>query len=94
LPPIILFVPEIKLNPAAKEWRPRKQEPHPRFLKVGLCLDGVQSGIKLGGRIAGKSVGADDAFDYHLQRVFQIEAGLQQRLDVELMKLFRIVFGP
>ena len=43
--------------------RPRKQEPHPRFLKVGLCLGGVQSGMKLGGRIEGKSVGADHAFD-------------------------------
>jgi hypothetical protein len=46
-----------------KEWRPRKQEPHPRSLKVGLCLGGVQSGMKLGGRIEGKSVGADHAFD-------------------------------
>ena len=50
-------------HPAAKEWRPRRQEPHPRFLKVVLCLGGVQSGMKLGGRIEGKSVGADHAFD-------------------------------
>ena len=40
----------------------QKARPHP-LLKVRPCLGEVQSGMELGSRIEGKSVGADHAFD-------------------------------
>jgi hypothetical protein len=49
-------------------WQPsiaaqKSKSPSLDFSKRGFALGGVQSGMKLGGRIEGKSVGAEHAFD-------------------------------
>jgi len=74
-PPLMLineprFATDFSIRPRKLRWirqqksgGPESKSPTLDFSKVGLCLGGVQSGLKLGGRIEGKSVGADHAFD-------------------------------
>ena len=66
---------------------PQAKNPGLDFSKRGFSLSGVQSGAKLDVRIGVNLVGKDYAVDEQRVGLLQSKAGLQQGLDVQLVKL-------